>query len=192
MSGRLDGKTVFVTAAGQGIGRASAELFVAEGARVFATDIDPAKLDGLACETFALDVRDAAAVAALPLRTGPVDVLMNSAGVVHNGTILDCDEDSWAFANDLNVTAMYRTIRAYLPSMLERGGGQHRQRRVDREFDQGHPQPLRLRCDQGGGDRADQVGRGGFRRARGALQRDLPGYGRFALAPAAAARYRRL
>ena len=88
MSGRLNGKTVFVTAAGQGIGRASAELFLAEGAKVIATDIDATKLEGLACETFALDVRDAAAVAALPGRTGPVDVLMNSAGVVHNGTIL--------------------------------------------------------------------------------------------------------
>ena len=123
MSGRLNGKTVFVTAAGQGIGRASAELFLAEGAKVIATDIDATKLEGLACETFALDVRDAAAVAALPGRTGPVDVLMNSAGVVHNGAILECDEDSWAFANDLNVTAMYRTIRAYLPLMLDRGAG---------------------------------------------------------------------
>ncbi|WP_277979934.1 SDR family oxidoreductase [Sphingomonas phyllosphaerae] len=123
MSDRLAGKTAFITAAGQGIGRATAELFAREGARVIASDIDRAKLDGLDAETLALDVRDAAAVAALPGRTGPVDVLVNCAGFVHSGTILDCDEDAWAFSNALNVTAMYRTVRAFLPAMLERGGG---------------------------------------------------------------------
>ncbi|MBB3474951.1 SDR family oxidoreductase [Sphingomonas sp. BK345] len=123
MSDRLAGKTAFITAAGQGIGRATAELFAREGARVIASDIDLAKLDGLDAETLALDVRDAAAVAALPRRTGPVDVLVNCAGFVHSGTILDCDEDAWAFSNELNVTAMYRTVRAFLPAMLERGGG---------------------------------------------------------------------
>lgn len=123
MSGRLAGKTALVTAAGQGIGRACAERFIAEGARVFASDVDVAKLAGLDCETFALDVRDADAVAALPARTGPVDVLTNCAGMVHNGTILDCDEAAWAASNDLNVTALYRTIRTYLPGMLAQGSG---------------------------------------------------------------------
>jgi len=123
MSGRLAGKTALVTAAGQGIGRASAEAFIREGARVIATDVDAAKLAGLDCETMALDVTDAAAIAAMPAATGPVDVLLNAAGFVHNGTILDCDEDAWAFSNTLNVTSIYRTIRAYLPDMLERGGG---------------------------------------------------------------------
>ncbi|GHH09878.1 SDR family oxidoreductase [Sphingomonas glacialis] len=123
MSGRLSGKTVLVTAAGQGIGRACAELFVAEGARVIATDIDAVKLDGLACDMLALDVCDPAAVASIPARTGPIDVLMNCAGAVYSGTILDCDEQAWSFSNDLNVTAIYRTIRAYLPGMLTAGGG---------------------------------------------------------------------
>ncbi|MGI4732422.1 MAG: SDR family oxidoreductase [Janthinobacterium lividum] len=123
MSARLAGKTALITAAGQGIGRATAELFVAEGATVIATDLAADKLAGLDCETFALDVCDAEAVRALPGRVGTVDVLVNCAGVVHNGTILDCDEDQWAFANQLNVTASYRTIRAVLPGMLERGAG---------------------------------------------------------------------
>jgi 2-keto-3-deoxy-L-fuconate dehydrogenase len=123
MSGRLDGKTVLVTAAGQGIGRACAERFIAEGARVIASDLDGDKLAGLDCATLTLDVRDAAAVAALPARTGPIDVLMNCAGMVHHGTILDCDEAAWGLSNDLNVTAIYRTIRAYLPGMLAQGAG---------------------------------------------------------------------
>jgi 2-keto-3-deoxy-L-fuconate dehydrogenase len=123
MSGRLDGKTALITAAAQGIGRASAERFVAEGARVIASDINAAGLAGLGCETRTLDVRDAGAITALAAEIGPIDVLMNCAGVVHNGTILDCDEADWAAANDINVTAMYRTIRAWLPGMLARGGG---------------------------------------------------------------------
>jgi len=120
---RLQGKAALITAAGQGIGRAIAERFIAEGARVIATDVDPAKLDGLSCETMALDVRDTAAIAAAPERTGPIDVLINGAGFVHAGTILDCDEAAWALSFDLNVTAMFRTIRAYLPGMIARGGG---------------------------------------------------------------------
>ncbi|SEM75547.1 2-keto-3-deoxy-L-fuconate dehydrogenase [Sphingomonas gellani] len=123
MTGRLQGKVALITAAGQGIGRASVELFAAEGAQVIATDIDAGKLTGLSCRTMALDATDRVAVAALPERTGPIDVLFNCAGVVHNGTILDCDEDQWADATALNVTAMYRTIRAYLPDMLARGAG---------------------------------------------------------------------
>jgi len=124
MSGRLAGKVAIVTAAGQGIGRTSAELFAAEGARVHAVDIDEAALTGLSgCQTHRADLTDAAAIAALPSRIGPADILFNCAGFVHSGTILDCDEDAWAFSNALNVTAMYRMIRAFLPAMLERGGG---------------------------------------------------------------------
>ena len=124
MSGRLAGKVALVTAAGQGIGRASAELFAAEGATVHAIDIDGAALAGLSdCRTHQADLTDAAAVAALPGQVGPVDILFNCAGVVHAGTILDCDERDWDFANALNVTAMYRMVRAFLPAMLDRGGG---------------------------------------------------------------------
>jgi 2-keto-3-deoxy-L-fuconate dehydrogenase len=124
MSGRLAGKVALVTAAGQGIGRASAELFAAEGATVHAVDIDVAPIRGLSgCHAHQADLTDAAAVAALPRQVGPVDILFNCAGVVHGGTILECDERDWDFANALNVTAMYRMIRAFLPAMLDRGGG---------------------------------------------------------------------
>jgi 2-keto-3-deoxy-L-fuconate dehydrogenase len=124
VSGRLAGKVALVTAAGQGIGRASAELFAAEGATVHAVDIDEAALAALSgCSTHLADLTDAAVIAALPARIGPIDVLFNCAGFVHSGTILECDERGWAFSNALNVTAMYRMIRAFLPAMLERGGG---------------------------------------------------------------------
>jgi 2-keto-3-deoxy-L-fuconate dehydrogenase len=124
MSGRLAGKVAIVTAAGQGIGRAAAELFATEGARVHAVDKDEAALAALdGCEAHGADLTDAAAIGALPERTGAADILFNCAGFVHSGTILDCDEDAWAFANALNVTAMYRMIRAFLPAMIERGGG---------------------------------------------------------------------
>jgi 2-keto-3-deoxy-L-fuconate dehydrogenase len=123
---RLQGKRAFVTAAGQGIGQASARAMAAEGAQVIATDIDAALLAPLAAEglqTFALDVRDPTAVAQAATRVGAVDVLFNCAGFVAHGTILDCDEDQWAFSVDLNVTAMYRVMRAFLPAMLAAGGG---------------------------------------------------------------------
>jgi 2-keto-3-deoxy-L-fuconate dehydrogenase len=124
MSGRLAGKVALVTAAAQGIGRASAELFAAEGATVHAVDIDEAALARLSgCQTHRADLTDTDAVSALPTRTGPVDILFNCAGVVHSGSILECDERDWDFANALNVTAMYRMIRAFLPAMLDRGGG---------------------------------------------------------------------
>ena len=124
MSGRLAGKTALITAAAQGIGRATAEVFAAEGARVIATDVRDDLLDGLeGCETRRLDVRDGEAIAALAGELGAVDILCNVAGFVHAGTILDCDEESWAFSLDLNMTAMYRMIRAFLPAMLGAGGG---------------------------------------------------------------------
>ena len=124
---RLAGKTAFITAAGAGIGRATALAFHAEGARVLATDIDMAALKTLSAsasgiEVARLDVRSDDAVAEL-LRSYPCDILFNCAGVVHTGTILDCTADDWNLAWDLNVGSMFRTIRAALPGMLERGGG---------------------------------------------------------------------
>ena len=122
--GRLSGKTALVTAAAQGIGKASAELFAREGARVIATDVNEALLTQVeGCETRRLDVLDPEAIKALGAELGAIDVLFNCAGFVHSGTILDCDEQAWAFSNDLNVNAMYRMIRAFLPAMLEAGAG---------------------------------------------------------------------
>jgi 2-keto-3-deoxy-L-fuconate dehydrogenase len=121
---RLAGKAALVTAAAQGIGRAIAELFAREGARVIATDIDEAALASLeGCERRRLDVTDAAAIAALAGEVGPVDVLANVAGFVHSGTILDCDEAAWRGSWEINVSSMYRLIRAVLPGMLQAGGG---------------------------------------------------------------------
>lgn len=121
---RLQGKRALVTAAGAGIGRAVAEAFAREGAEVVAADLDATALASLTgMQTLQLDVTDAYAVHALPARLGALDVLFNGAGYVHDGSILDCDEDAWRFSFDLNVTAMYRLIRAFLPGMLERGSG---------------------------------------------------------------------
>lgn len=124
MAGRLQGKTALITAAGQGIGRASAELFIAEGATVWATDVneaDVASIEG--ARSLRLDVTDAAAIKAAATQIGRLDVLFNCAGYVHAGALLDCDEAAWARSFDLNVTAMYRTIGAFLPAMIAGGGG---------------------------------------------------------------------
>jgi len=120
----LTGKTALVTAAAQGIGRASAELLASEGARVFATDINVDLLNNVAnCERVKLDVLDGDAIAQFARDIGTIDILFNCAGYVHAGTILDCDERAWDFSFGLNVTAMYRIIRAFLPGMLQAGGG---------------------------------------------------------------------
>jgi len=125
--GRLDGKRALVTAAGQGIGRSTALAFAREGASVLATDIDEQLLTKLRqdeprLDVARLDVRSDAEVAAIAAR-GPFDVLFNCAGFVHHGSVLDCTPAEWALALDLNVTSMFRTLRAVLPGMLARGGG---------------------------------------------------------------------
>src|SRR3984957_14230799 len=127
MSDRLKGKRAFVTAAAVGIGRACAVAFAREGATVFATDIDEEGLallakDGIA-EVARLDVRDTSAVAAMSKRAGKTDILLNAAGFVHNGTALECSDDEWDFSFDLNVKSMHRTIRAFLPGMVQAGRG---------------------------------------------------------------------
>ena len=128
MAGRLGGKRALVTAAGAGIGRATALLFAREGARVDATDVDGSSLDSLRREeprlaTGVLDVRDGATVAAHVAAHGPYDVLFNCAGFVHHGTVLDASDADWAASIDLNLLSMVRTIRAVLPGMLASGRG---------------------------------------------------------------------
>ncbi|KQM96686.1 SDR family oxidoreductase [Sphingomonas sp. Leaf25] len=121
---RLAGKTAVITAAAQGIGRAAAELFAAEGARVIAADINADTLATLTgCETVTLDLRDAAAIAAFGERVGAVDILFNCAGFVHAGTILTTDEADFDVSFDLNVRSAYRMIRAFLPAMIAQGSG---------------------------------------------------------------------
>lgn len=126
MSSRLAGKTAFVTAAGQGIGRAIAEAFAREGAKVIATDLNEALLATLkspSITTRRLDVLDAAAIATAAKEARAVDVLVNAAGFVHAGSVLECSEEDWSFAFDLNVRSQFRTIKAFVPGMLERGSG---------------------------------------------------------------------
>lgn len=128
MAGRMQGKVALVTAAGQGIGRAIAEAFIAEGAVVIATDVETAKLAGLnAKKSVKLDVLSNAAVETLAKSIESefvgLDVLANVAGYVHQGTVLDCSDRDWDFSFDLNVKSMHRAIKAFLPAMLKKGGG---------------------------------------------------------------------
>ncbi len=126
--GRLEGKRIFLTATGQGIGRATALAFAHEGAVVIATDVNAgflAELKGEApgVETRVLDARDTDAIFKIAAEIGSVDVLFNGAGFVHHGTALDCTEEDWDFSFDLNVKSMWRTINAFLPAMIANGGG---------------------------------------------------------------------
>jgi len=127
MSGRLRGKVALVTAAGQGIGRAIAEKFAGEGAKVIATDLDPNKLEGLRAKLRKLDARSQDDIDALGRDVGrefgPLNILVNCAGYVHHGTVLDCSDKDWEFSFDLNVKSMHRTIKTFLPAMLEKKGG---------------------------------------------------------------------
>lgn len=128
MSGRLKGKLALVTAAGQGIGRAIAEAFIAEGAKVIATDLDANKLKSLKKATvFPLDVRTTPKVEALAKdvikKFGAPDILVNCAGYVHQGSVLECSEHDWDMSFDLNVKSMHRMLRAFIPAMLKNGGG---------------------------------------------------------------------
>lgn len=127
MAGRLSGKFAFVTAAAQGIGRATALAFAREGARVIATDINDKALSEIAgtsgIETRRLDVLDDAAVAGIAREVGTPDVLFNCAGFVHHGSILECSDDDWAFSFNLNVRSAYVVTRAFLPGMIANGGG---------------------------------------------------------------------
>jgi len=128
MVGKLEGRVALVTSAGQGIGRSSAIALAREGAKVFATDIredlfkDISK-DHPGITGFGLNVLEQSAVDAALKRTGPIDILFNCSGFVHNGTVLDCEDKDWDFSFDLNVKAHYRMIKAYLPGMLAKGKG---------------------------------------------------------------------
>ncbi len=127
MGGRLEGKTAFCTASGAGIGRATAIAFAREGARVIASDIDMGALKDLGdygvAETHLLDVTQTQSVERTAAAVGNIDILFNGAGFVHNGTVLECSEEDWDFSFNLNVKSMHRTIKAFLPGMLENGGG---------------------------------------------------------------------
>jgi len=126
MTGRLAGKRALVTAAGQGIGRATALAFAGNGAQVIATDVAADKLADLVDTRFVtrrLDARDGAAITALADEIGAIDILFNCAGFVHHGTILDVAPEDWDFSFDLNVRSMYLMIRAFLPRMIAAGGG---------------------------------------------------------------------
>lgn len=122
-TGRLTGKTALITAAGQGIGRATTEAFIREGATVIATDLMPSLLDGLDCQTEKLDVLDKKAIADLVAPLDKIDILFNCAGFVDHGTILDCDDKAWDFSFNINVRSMFWMAQSVLPKMLQNKSG---------------------------------------------------------------------
>ncbi len=187
MPGRLKGKIAFVTAAGQGIGRAIAEAFVGEGAKVVATDLDAAKLKGLKkAATFALDVRSTEAVNAMAKKVikefGAPNVLANCAGYVHQGTVLDCSEQDWDFSFDLNVKSMHQHVARLRSGDVEERRRLDHQHRFSRFVRSRPAEPLRLWRQQGRHHRPDQGGCGRFHPQGHPRQRYLPRHDPVALA----------
>ena len=177
MTDRLKNKVALVTAAGQGIGRAIAEAFIAEGARVIATDAAADKLKGLkAAKSAKLDVLSTKAVDAFAKSVakdfGALNVLVNVAGYVHQGTVLECSEKDWDFSFDLNVKSMHRTIRAFLPAMLESGRGSIVN--MSSVFSIKGPKPLCLWCNQSCRNRPHQSRGRRFHHQGHSLQCHLP------------------
>ncbi len=187
---RLRGKTILVTAAAAGIGRASALRMAAEGARIVATDIDDCALESLKAdgiETRRLDVTLPKAIETLALEFTQLDGLFNCAGLVPSGSVLDCTSQDWERAFGINVTSCFQMIREFLPGMLAQGRGSIINMAFCRLESQGRAQSFRLWCDEGGRDWDHQVGRNRLRWSWHPLQRDLSGNGRYALAARAAA-----
>ena len=180
MADRLKGKRAFVTAAGQGMGRAAAVAFAQEGAAVWATDVNANALKTLegarGVTTRVLDVTDASAVERIAREAGDVDVLFNCAGFVHHGTIMECTDADWDRSFDINIKSMYRVTRALLPGMLKQGKGSVINMASIASSIR-HPEPLRLRHHQGRRARVHQGARGRLREAGHPLQCGVPGDG---------------
>ena len=181
MTGRLQQKTALVTAAAQGIGKATAIAMAKEGAKVLATDINENLLSELSMEDgieiAKFDVLDRDAATAVASERGAFDIIANVAGFVHHGTILDCAEDDFDFSMNLNVKAMYRIVRAFLPAMLEAGGGSIVNMSSVCSSVKGDPQSLHLWHFKSSGDRPNPLDRCGFRWPGHTLQRHLSRHG---------------